>query len=41
MTAVYWHSLKFVTAAKSQHTLDRVVTASRKHAANKPLTLIA
>ena len=35
-TAIYWHSLMFVAAAKSDITINRVVTANQSYASSNP-----
>lgn len=39
-TALYWHSLMFVAIAKSEKTIDRIVTANHKYAEINPVVAI-
>lgn len=39
-TAIYWHSLMFVAITKSEHTLNRVISANHKYANMNPVEII-
>ena len=40
-TAIYWHSLMFVTISKSENVIKQVVAANKKYATTNPVTVIA
>ena len=39
-TAIYWHSIMFVSISKSANTINQVVTANKKYAATNPVGVI-
>lgn len=39
-TAIYWHSLMFVTISKSEDAINRVIKANEKYSDDKPVTVI-
>lgn len=40
-TAIYWHSLMFVSVSSSTETIDRVSEINREYAKNRPVTVLA